>query len=200
MKNIVVPGELLEERPFRTRNTYVEDGKTYSMVLGLYDKETASVTPLEGTWIPHIDDTVVGVVSNVKNSVYEIDLDFHIRSIVIGGKYDRFEFKLGDVIQATIKDIEEKKTIILQYPRLLNGGSVITVTPTKIPRVIGKNNTMIKQIIESTKSRIVVGTNGHIWINGGDDALARAAILRIENEAHVSGLTERIKNMMEQKM
>ena len=35
--------------------------------------------------------------------------------------------------------------------------------------------------------------------SGGNDTLAIEAILRIENEAHVPGLTERIKRMLETK-
>ena len=197
MKNIVVPGELIEDKPVRIRHSYIEDGKTYSMTLGIYEKGSSAVVPLEGAWDPHIDDTVVGIVSGARNGVYVVDLGYHARSIIISGKFDSFSFKLGDVVEARIKNIEAKKTIILYYPRLLGGGTLIDVKPAKVPRIIGKGNTMIKQIADSTGSHIVVGTNGMVWMKGGDVGLASAAILRIEKEAHVSGLTERIKKMVE---
>ncbi len=200
MKDIVLPGEMVTETPIRASHTYIEDGKTYSMVLGMYQKEPLSIVPLEGTWVPHIEDTVVGIVSSVKNSVYEVDLKFFGRSLIIGGKFERFSFKLGDIVEATIKDVEEKKTIILSYPRLLSGGTLVSIKPAKIPRLIGRDNTMIRQISDSTGSTIVVGKNGIVWVNGGDVALATEVILRIQDEAHVSGLTERIKKMMETRM
>lgn len=199
MKEIVLPGEIVAENPVRNPYAYIENGKTYSMVLGLYEREPLSIVPLESVWSPRIEDTIIGVVTSVKNSVYEVDLRFHGRSIIIGGKFERFSFKVGDVVEATIKDIEEKRTIILSYPKLLSGGTLISVKPAKIPRIIGRDNTMIRQIAESAKSSIVVGKNGLIWLKGGDVALATEVILKVQDEAHVSGLTERIKKMMEEK-
>ena len=81
--------------------------------------------------------------------------------------------------------------------RKLYGGKIIDVKPSKVPRIIGKNNTMIKQLTEGTKSTIIVGMNGRIWIKGGDVALTTKAILRIQEEAHTSGLTDRIREMLE---
>ena len=199
MKEIVVPGEMIEERPVRVRHGYVENGRTYSTILGIYNRESMSIVPLEGVWTPAIEDTVVGIVSGVKNGVYTVDLNYHGRCIIISGKFDRFSFRHGDVVEAKIKNIEEKNTIILYYPRLLSGGTIVDVKPAKVPRVMGKGDTMIRQISDNTKSHIIVGKNGRVWIKGGDVGLATAAILRIEKEAHVSGLTERIREMIENK-
>ncbi len=71
---------------------------------------------------------------------------------------------------------------------MLYGGTILEIRPTKIPRVIGKNNTMVQQIAAMTKSTIVVGNNGIIWLKGGNVALATEAIRKIEDEAHTSGL------------
>lgn len=200
MKDIIFPGELVADSPVRVQHSYIENGKTYSMVLGMYDRGSGSIVPLEGAWVPKIEDTVVGIVRSVRNSVYEVDLLFHGRAIIIGGKFDRFSFKAGDLVEATIKDVEDRKTIILSYPRALEGGKLLRIRPSKIPRVIGKANTMIDQITEMTKSSIVVGKNGLVWIKGGNDGLAEEAISRIEGEAHTSGLTERIKRMVQEKV
>jgi exosome complex component RRP4 len=168
-------------------------------VLGLYDNSNREVIPLEGSWEPRIGDTIVGVVSASKNKVYEVELSYFKRSILVPGKFDRYELQYGDIVEAVIKDIEGKKTIILSEPKLLGNGIVLKIKPSKVPRVIGKQSTMVKQIIEATKSQIVVGVNGLIWLSGGDTAMAISAVPKIENEAHVSGLTERIKHMLETK-
>ncbi len=198
MKEIVFPGEMISDKPIRGSYSYVDGGKTYSMVLGMYDGER-SIVPLEGAWVPRADDTVVGVIRAVRSTVYEVDLVFHGRSLIISGKFEKFSFKIGDIVEASIKDVEDRKTIILSYPRLLDGGMLLKVRPSKIPRVIGKADTMIKQIADSTRCTVVVGRNGFIWIKGENVPLAVEAIVRIENEAHVSGLTERIKKMVETK-
>jgi exosome complex component RRP4 len=198
MREIVTPGELLSDQPIRLENTYVENNKTYAKVLGLYDKEKGMIVSLEGIWTPRIDDKVIGIIVSSRNSVYEVDLTFFGKSILIGSKFDRHTYNNGDVIEAEVKDIENRKTIILWRPRVLYGGTIIEIKPTKIPRVIGKANTMVQQISELTKSTIVVGNNGIIWIKGGNVALASAAIRKIEMEAHTQGLTERIKKMLEE--
>ncbi len=194
---MVFPGDMVSNAPIRNAYVYVEDGKSYAMTIGTYDAASGQFVPLEGNWTPRIEDTVIGIISSERNNVYEVDLNFHGRALIIGGKFEKFSFKVGDVVEATIKDIEDRRTIILVYPRLLSGGLILLVKPSKIPRVIGKDNTMVKQIADSTKSTIAVGRNGMVWLNGGDAGLAAAAIQRIENEAHVPGLTERIKNMVE---
>ncbi|MDE1810692.1 MAG: hypothetical protein KGH66_01475 [Candidatus Micrarchaeota archaeon] len=198
MKQIIVPGEVLSQSQVRMDNAYTEGGKTYAKVMGLYDDERKGIIPLEGPWKPRVDDMIVGIVSEEKNKVYEVDIGFFGRTLLIIGKFDRESYKVGDVIEASIKDIEDRKTIILTRARPLEGGTVMMVKPAKVPRVIGKANTMVKQISEAAKTYIIVGMNGMVWMKGGNMALAAEAIRKIEAEAHISGLTERIKLMLEQ--
>ncbi len=197
MKEIVTPGDQVSDKVIKVENTYVENGKTYSKVLGLFDSEKGSLVSLEGSWSPRVADIVVGIVANAKNSVYEIDLNFFGRSLLIGSKFDRHTYKVGDVVECEVKDVEDRKLVILWRPRVLYGGTLLEVRPSKIPRIIGKNNTMVQQIAALTKSTISVGTNGRIWMKGGNIALATTAIRKIEDEAHTTGLTERIKAMLE---
>jgi exosome complex component RRP4 len=197
MRHIVIPGELVVERPMRVGNTFIEGDKAYSKILGLYESSDEEIIPLEGIWEPHVGDTVVGIVAESRNRVYEIELSYFKRAILVPGRYERYELRYGDIIQAGIKDIEGNKTIVLSEPKVLSGGTILKIKPTKVPRVIGKKSTMVKQIAESTKSHIAVGVNGIVWICGGNATLAIEAILRIEKEAHVPGLTERIKQMLE---
>lgn len=197
MRNIVVPGDMVGDGNGGViENAYVENGKLYSKVLGMYDAGKGGVVPLEGIWSPRVGDIVIGIVTNSRNAVYEVDLSYFCRSILIGSKYDRNTYKIGDVIEAIVKDIEDRKTIILSGPKPLYGGNIMEVKPTKVPRIIGKNNTMIEQISNITKTSVVVGKNGVVWLKGGNVPLATVAIRQIEEEAHTSGLTERIKGML----
>jgi exosome complex component RRP4 len=199
MRNIVTPGDLISEQRIMVRNTYVQNGKTYSSVLGMYEESGKEIIPLEGVWNPRIDDVVVGIIEEVKNKVYVVDLAYFGRSLIITGKYDKFEFNQGDVISAVIKDVEDNNTIILEDPRPLKGGTILDIKPKKIPRVIGKKSTMISQIAEATGTHIIVGMNGLIWMNGGNTTLATETLLKIEREAHLSGLTETIKKFLDER-
>lgn len=197
MRQIVFPGEVVVEKPLRMANTFVEDNKAFSKILGLYEGSEGEIIPLEGVWDPQIGDTIVGIVAESRNRVYEIELSYFRKGLLIPGRFDKYELNYGDVIQAEIKDIEGNKTIVLSDPRVLKGGTILEIKPMKVPRIIGKKSTMVKQIADSTKSQIVVGVNGIVWIRGGNSTLAIEAILRIQDEAHVQGLTERIKRMLE---
>ena len=60
---------------------------------------------------------------------------------------------------------------------------------------------MIKLLKQMTRCEIMVGQNGNIWIKGErqmEDIVERA-ILKIDKEAHIPGLTDRIKKYLKQK-
>jgi len=196
MGKIVVPGDLLSDKPIRIENAIIDGGKTYSTVLGMFDSEKNTLIPLEGLWYPRHGDVVIGIITEERMSSYSVDLNAPYKGILIA-KYTREEFSLGDIIEATVKELDETQTVVLMHERKLFGGKIIEVKPSKIPRIIGKENTMITQLMQGTKSTIVVGMNGRIWIKGGDIALTTEAILKIEEEAHTAGLTDRIKEMLE---
>ena len=121
MRRIVLPGEQISEKPIRVANGFTQGGKAYSKILGLYEDQDREVVPLEGVWEPHIGDTVVGIISESKNKVYGVDLSYFKRSILVTSKFDRYEFMYGDIVEASIKDIEGNKTIILSEPNSCTG-------------------------------------------------------------------------------
>jgi len=74
-------------------------------------------------------------------------------------------------------------------------GLIVEVNPNKVPRIIGKEGSMIKLIKDETGCNITVGQNGLVWIKGEkveDELLAKKAILFIEENSFVSGLTEEV--------
>jgi len=83
--------------------------------------------------------------------------------------------------------------------RKLYSGNIVKINPTNVPRIIGKQGSMISLIRDNTKTRIQIGQNGYIWIDGkGDDiALAQEAIETIDREATSEGLTKKIEKLLE---
>ena len=45
---MIIPGDLVSETPLRIANSFVQNGKTYSKVLGIYDDSEHTIIPLEG--------------------------------------------------------------------------------------------------------------------------------------------------------
>ena len=81
--------------------------------------------------------------------------------------------------------------------RKLIGGRIIKVTPSKVPRIIGKGGSMVEMIKKKTDTQIVVGQNGVIWIKGRRREKAIEAIIEIEKYSHVEGLTNYIAEFLE---
>ena len=84
--------------------------------------------------------------------------------------------------------------------RKLIGGKIIQICAVKVPRVIGKQGSMVGMIKDATGCQIIVGQNGRIWVSGKnpeDELLATRAIALIEEKAHISGLTEVVKQFLD---
>ncbi len=198
MRRLVLPGDIIAEKPLRLDHTIVEEGKTCSTVIGIFDEEKNSFIPLEGLWYPTPGEKIIGIVEEAKLNTDLIDINAPYKGLIIS-KFSETSLAGGDIIEATVKELDKTGTIILSRPRVLFGGKVLVIKPSKVPRLLGKQDTMIRQIIEKTKSSISVGMNGLVWIKGGDSDMATKAILRIQDESHVPGLTERISQMLEGK-
>jgi len=197
-KRLVIPGELVtEERKKLGSHVFVTEGKIYSDSIGLVNDESdyASVVPLEGTYAPQEGDLIIGVISAEKFSVYTVDVNSFYQSI-ISKKELREIVKPGSVVSAKIYKVNELNEMELGNPRLFFGGEIIEIGPVKIPRVIGRDGSMLNSLKEGTKSSIIVGRNGRIWAKGGDLDLLRKAIKKIENEAHTENLTNKINEFL----
>ena len=197
MKKLVVPGELLFPYEQKGDFYYSEGGKTYSSVVGIFDTDKKILTPLESVYIPKPMHKVIGIVTEVRFVNYIIDINSPFEGMALS-KFLRFDLSIGDIAEATVKNIESGGVAILENVRRLVGGKLIEIKPSKIPRVIGKDGSMQKIIEENTKTKMVIGLNGRIWIKGENIAKATKAIRKIEKEAHTSGLTERIIKLLKE--
>lgn len=197
---LMVPGEKLFDEPRKINGTYVENGATYVSTVALFDNERKNFAVLEGGGMPRIEDIVIGTITGSRNRVYSIELSYFGKGLLIEGKYEKYSFNDGDIISARIKDIEYGKTVILVQPRTLIGGTIINMKLARIPRFIGRENTMVNMVSELTKTKIIVGKNGSIWIKGENEDIVMSAIEMVEKESHVSGLTDKVKEMIEKKL
>ncbi len=194
-KEIVVPGELLtEENKQIGVHTFGRDGKIFADCLGIKNEsdDRISVVPLRGKYLPVENDVVIGVVKNEKFAGYDIEINSFYSSFV-SNKDMREPLKVGSVISAKIVKVNEMNEADLGMVRPLNEGEVVSVTPVKVPRIIGKNASMLNAVKNGTGSSIMVGRNGLVWINGGNAQVAAETILRIEEYSHAENLTHDIQ-------
>ena len=148
------------------------------------------------SWNVDIRGPYVGTlrVSNV------IDRDFD----ALRESLDRI-LETGDIIKAQITYFDRMRDPVLTLQgrglRKITNGRLIEVDPVKIPRIIGKKGSMIQLLKNMTNAQILVGQNGRIVIiafNLKTENLVERAIRKIEAEAHTSGLTDRIREFLEQ--
>lgn len=194
MRRLVVPGDLLDAKKVEG-NVYQEGGRYYASMVGLFDKKdnVGKFIPLGGKYVPSPGDYVIGVITDVRFNGYVVD----INSPYMGFLSSRREYDYHDVLFVKVNDINEVKAAFLTDDRRLIGGEIIEILPSRVPRVIGRKSSMLNMLREMTGCEIIVGRNGRIWLKGGNLPKAIEAILVIEKEAHTSGLTDRIKKLLE---
>lgn len=191
---IILPGQLVANEPRRIPGCFVEHGKTYASVVSLLRE--GRLVPLKGRYLPTPGDYVVGVVVEERFSGYSVELHSPYEGN-ISSRETQTEFKQGDVLSAKIVEVNEVNEAVLVEPRAFYGGTVLEVDYVKVPRIIGRGGSMLEMIKQFTGTDLFVGKNGRIYLRGGNIPLASMAVLKIDAEAHTSGLTDRVKEFLE---
>jgi exosome complex component RRP4 len=215
-RKLVIPGEHLGKGR-ASSGTYQEGDDVFSRFVGLSEEKNGYfvVIPLSGIYNPKRGDGVVGKIEEIAFSKWIVDINSPYSAVMLLSdavseyiditKSDLTKyFNYGDLIFAEISTVSKTKTIQLSMKdrrcRKLRGGRLIRVTPTKVPRIIGRKGSMVEMIKEMTGTQIVVGQNGLVWIKGDNEDVAAEAILHIEEKSHISGLTDQIREMLQEKM
>lgn len=196
-KNLTFPGEVVSESPLRTEGCFIDskNNKTYASVISI--SQEGKVIPLKGYYLPRYGDYIIGIIKEERFSGYVADLNSPYEGS-ISNRELREELKIGDIISAEIIAVNETNEATLSKARKFSGGDLIEIDAVKVPRVIGRNSSMLTILKESTGSEIFVGKNGRIYIRGGNTALATLAVLKICREAHTSGLTDRMQTFLKE--
>ena len=218
-KEIVVPGDVLAEgmEYLPASGTYRENDKIMSARLGLVhvDRRLIKIIPLSGRYMPKRDDTIIGKVIDITiggwrldiNSAYSAMLSMKDATSDFIRKGDDLTkwFSIGDYMVSKIVNVTSQNLVDLSMRgpalRKVKGGRIITVNCNKVPRIIGKGGSMVSMIKRATDCNIIVGQNGFVWILGTpeNEAIVSEAIAMIEENSHVSGLTEAVKEFLEKK-
>jgi exosome complex component RRP4 len=110
---------------------------------------------------------------------------------------------IGDVISAKIWTVKGRGIdLTLKGKGLgkLEDGFIFRVIPSRVPRVIGREGSMVNLIKDKTGCNITVGQNGWIWIKGpslDSEIKARKAVEMAADKVFVGGLTEKMEEWFE---
>ncbi len=216
----VIPGDVVTTGPLRPEQNVVLDGtKIISTVVGIseiYD-DSVRVISLTGKYIPKINDLIIGKVISHTSLSWELDINscyagFLPAQDVFGRDFsahaDELASKLrsGDLVAARIANFDRTRdplvTISDRDLGKIDSGDLVKISPSKVPRLIGKRGAMIQTIEMATNAAVTIGQNGWIVVTcESTEGLLKAkkAIDMVDKKAHVANLIDQVKEMLEKK-
>ncbi len=215
-RQLVLPGDRVgDKRSVAGPGTKMVGNNLVAITPGLLQTmgEKISVLPMNGCYEPRAGDLVVGIVVEANPGNWILDIrapwqaPMHVSEVpwrVDFGETTSY-LKAGDAVLCKILFVDEQKKVqvTLKDRNLskLEGGEIIEIGPVKVARVIGKNGSMLNLLKEYVECWLFVGQNGRIWLNGepGEILIAKEVIQTIASQAHLPGLTETVKALLEAK-
>jgi len=216
-RKIVIPGEVIESGDFLPgENTEKKGDDVVALLYGLAEvsDNLVKVIPLSGTYKARRGNIVIGKVEEITFNGWVIDIGGADRAFLSLMEVPRYVDKnaldevleIGDMMVGKVWEVNKRGTDLSIKSRGLgkiDEGLIVGINPNKVPRVIGKEGSMIKLIKDETGCIIQVGQNGLIWIKGDkveNELFAKKAIQFIVDRSFISGLTQEItKWFVEQK-
>lgn len=217
-RKYVIPGDVITTAPFRPEQNVILDGKRIiATVVGtseIYD-DSVRVIPLAGKYSPKINDLVIGKVVSHSSLSWELDINscyvgFLPAQDVFGRDFSAHaneltsKLKKGDLVVARIANSDRSRDPLLTVSDRelgkIESGELVKISPSKVPRLIGKRGTMIQTIETATGAIITIGQNGWVVVSCENrNGLLKAikAIQMVDEQAHIANLTDRVKLMLE---
>tara|TARA_Y100000034_G_C6789703_1_gene353500 strand:+ start:34 stop:708 length:675 start_codon:yes stop_codon:yes gene_type:complete len=208
-RKIVIPGEIVEKGDFLPgEGTQKVGEEIIALRYGLAEisDNLVKIIPLSGTYKARRGNVVIGKVEEITFNGWVINIGAADRAFLSLMEVPRYVDKnaldevleIGDMMVGKVWAVNKRGTDLSIKSRGLgkiDGGIIIEINPNKVPRIIGKEGSMIKLIKDETGCNIQVGQNGLIWIKGDkveQELFAKKAINFIVERSFISGLTEEV--------
>jgi len=215
-RQIVIPGEtIVSGDEFLPSDGAYREGK--DVVAGRYGianifEKHVRVVPVSGAYYPRRGNTIIGTI---------VDITFNGWLINFGGAQNAFlpvsevpryinknemrEFlDFGESVIIKVWDVKSRGVDVSMKMRgfgKIEGGMIISVSPNKVPRIIGKEGSMVNLIKDATGCDITVGQNGKVWVSGKntDNEVATKKIIEfIADNSTILGLTEKVEKLIKE--
>jgi exosome complex component RRP4 len=212
----VIPGDVIASGDYRYGSYIEQRGNDFiALRVGLAEvtRDGLKLNPLTGPYIPHVDDQVIGKVIDIPGFGWEVDINscffgYLPASFVFGREFSpsthdlTTKFQVGDLMAARIESFERTRDpqLSIRGPGLGNipRGEIIKISPTKVPRLIGKRGYMVNMICSATGCDLKVGQNGVVVAVGPPEGILKtvSVIKMIEEEAHVAALSKKVQDFL----
>lgn len=214
-RRIVIPGEVIAkgEDYLPGEGTEKKGDEIITMRYGLAEESNrlVKVIALSGIYQPRRGNIIIGEVENITFYGWVIDLNspegafLPLQEVPKYVNKDRLNdlLDIEDMIVAKIIGVTSRGidlTIKSRGLGKIDEGIIMKINSNKVPRVIGKEGSMINLIKKESDCNITVGQNGLIWIKGNkieDELLVKKAIMFVSEKSFASGLTDEVKKWFE---
>ena len=210
-RKLVIPGEEIAKGDdfLPGENTEKRGDSIIALKYGLAEESNKlmRIIPLSGAYQPRRGNSVIGKVVMLTFNGWVIDIGAADNAFLSLMEVPRFVNKdqleevlqIGDMLTAKIWAINKRGIDLSIKDRGLgriDEGMTMKINPNKVPRLIGKEGSMIKIVKDETGCNITVGQNGIIWLKGDkveNELFAKKAIEFIESKSYISGLTDEVQ-------
>jgi exosome complex component RRP4 len=209
-RQIVVPGETIV-----SGNEYLPGEGSYrdgeDVVASRYGipsvfEKHVRVVPVSGAYYPRRGNTIIGTIVDITFNGWLIDFGGAQNAFLPVAEVPRYVNKnemrefldFGESVIVKVWDVKSRGVDVSMKMRgfgKIEGGMIISIGPNKVPRVIGREGSMVKMIKGATGCDVTVGQNGKVWISGKDtdnEVLTKKIVEFIADNATINGLTEKV--------
>ncbi len=213
-RQIVVPGEVIATgNEFLPGDGAYRDGQEVIAgrygIIDTYEKQVR-VVPISGAYYPRRGNTIIGTIVDITFNGWLIDFGGAQNAFLPVAEVPRYinrnELRdfldFGEAVIIKVWDVKPRGVDVSMKMRgfgKIEGGMIIPVNSNKVPRIIGKEGSMVKLIQGAAGCDITVGQNGKVWISGKDadsEIATRKIVEFITENSTINGLTEKVEKFI----
>jgi exosome complex component RRP4 len=213
-RQIVIPGETIV-----SGNEYLPGFGAYrdgeEVVASVYgvvfiDGKQVRVNAVSGAYYPRRGNAVIGTIVDITFNGWLIDFGGAQNAFLPVSEVPRYINKnemrefldFGDSVIVKVWDVKSRGVDVSMKMRgfgKIEEGVIIKIGTNQVPRVIGKEGSMIRIIKEATGCEITVGQNGKVWLRGKSidmEIAAKKIIEFVASNTMINGLTEKVGDLI----
>ncbi|NPE26983.1 KH domain-containing protein [Methanococcoides sp. SA1] len=210
-RQIVVPGEtVVSGNEFLPGDGAYRDGEDVVAnrygIANIFEKHVR-VVPVSGAYYPKRGNTIIGTIVDITFNGWLIDFGGAQNAFLPVAEVPRYVNKnemaeflnFGESVIVKVWDVKSRGVDVSMKMRgygKVDGGMIVSVGPNQVPRIIGKEGSMVKLIKGATGCDVTVGQNGKVWIAGKDtdgEVNAKKIVEFIAEHTIMDGLTEKVE-------
>jgi len=215
-RQIVAPGEtIVSGNEFLPGDGAYRDGEDIVAnrygIANIFEKHVR-VVPVSGAYYPVRGNTIIGTIVDITFNGWLIDFGGAQNAFLPVAEVPRYVNKnemaeflnFGETVIVKVWDVKSRGVDVSMKMRgygKVEGGMIISVGSNQVPRIIGREGSMVKLIKSATGCDVTVGQNGKVWIAGkntDDEVNAKKIVEFIADNVLVSGLTESVEGLIKE--